>query len=202
MTSLRFYSDLRAYGFLHESGHLIPYDRWPRHPEFWLYDVGEGMYLYAYTSSLLELVIASLPIIDLTNCWSRSEVLALTRPNCWVSLQSAFYFKRLVKHYKGRNQLRRGVRRRAGIELEFTFDAWDATSSSSKSQHLSGYQTALSVLLIKSVHTTADEGDIRLTASCLAIGSSFAESRIAASKRPPPSQIRQWDSSDSSVEDD
>ncbi len=196
-----FYAELRAYGFVHSSGYLIPYNRWPTRPRFWIYDVGEGMYLYAYTSSLLEQVISSLPIVDLTNRWSKPEVLALVKPNSWVSLQSAFYFKNLVKHSRGRNQSRRATRRRAGIQLEFGFDAWDATSSTSKVIHLSGYRTALSVLITKSINLD-DQGGIRLTASCLAVGSNFEESRLVISKRPPPSELHKWDSFDSPEEDE
>ncbi len=135
----KFFRELSIYGLVHSSGLLIPHNHWTvGTPKFYLYDVGEGMLLYTYTSSILESVLSSLPLIDLTNRWSKQEILSLVKPNTWLALQSAFYFKRLTQKDKGRNQNRRGLRHRSGISIEFLFDAWDATSSSSKAIHLGG----------------------------------------------------------------
>ena len=57
--------------------------------------------------------------------------------------------------------------------------------------HLRGYQTAVAILFVKTVRDTP-EGVLRITASCLAIGSGFEDSRQVLSPRPPPSHLVRW----------
>jgi hypothetical protein len=183
------YQDLRRYRMVREDGLIASPTTWTvGPPSFRLYDVYEGLYLYFYVKDVLERVLASLPLIDLTNCWSRSEIETLVNPNSWIALQSAFYFKKLVDTAQGRNQRRRGFRRRDGIEVTFEFDAWDSTSSSSQQIHLRGYQTALVILHLRSVERT--DGCLRLSGSCLAIGTGFSDGRLRVDERPPPSVLR------------
>lgn len=196
LQQLQFFEELRDFGILTKSGLISSPATWTvGEPTFRLYDVYEGLYLYQYTKRVLEQVLPSLQLVDLTNRWSKAEIQALVKPGTWISLQSAFYFKKLTKTHGGRNQTRRGRRKRDGIELYFEFDAWESTSSSSQNVHLRGYQTALAVVHVRSVHVT--ESGIKLSGSCLAIGSHLVDGRVT-NDRPPPSQISRWEPDDES----
>lgn len=196
LNALRFFDELCNLGMLNQSGLISSPKSWSvGAPKFWLYDVYEGLYLYQYVKGVLEKILPSLKLIDMTNRWTRGEIDSLVRPGVWISLQSAFYFKKLTDTSRGRSQTRRGRRKRAGIELYFEFDAWESTSSTSKNVHLRGYQTALAVVHVRSVRVTAS--GVRISGSCLAIGSQLIDSRALA-ERPPPSQIVRWGPDDES----
>lgn len=189
--TLSYFRELRQYGMLNADGLIASPTEWKvGSPSWYLYNVFEGMYLYFYVKDILEKVLSSLPIVDITNRWTKSEIEALVCPGRWIALQSAFYLKSLSKDSKGRNQTRRCLRRRKGIEIVFEFDAWEATSSTSKNLHLSGYQTAVIILLVRTVEKT--ESTTRISGSCLAIGGNFAEGRIFENDRPPPSHLTRW----------
>jgi hypothetical protein len=141
------------------------------------------------SKDVLDMVLASLPVIDLSNHWSRTNIQALLAPGKWIALQSAFYFKAMHKNHGGRNQRTRALRRRSGIEITFEFDAWDSTSSSSQNRHLRGHQTAVSVLQARNIEHK--ERGVHISCSCLAIGSGFAEGRVELGDRPPPSHWQQ-----------
>ncbi len=197
--TLSCFGDLRQYGMLTKDGLIASPSIWKVGKPSWrLYGVGEGMFLYFYVKEVLERVLSALPIVDVTNKWSQLEIDALVRPGTWIALQSAFYFKKLVKGERERDQTRRCLRRRNGIEIEFEFDAWEATSSTSQNMHLSGYQTALVILLVRSVEKS--KSITRISGSCLAIGGHFAESRIFENSRPPPSHIARWEPIDDDEE--
>lgn len=191
-----FFSDLREFGMLTKGGLISSPAGWSvGKPTFRLYDVYEGLYLYQYVKGVLEQVLPSLQLIDLTNRWSKTEIQALVRPGSWISLQSAFYFKKLVDVHGGLNQTRRGRRKRNGIELSFQFDAWDSTSSSSQNVHLRDYQTALAVVHVRSIQS--NETGPTISGSCLAIGSQLMDSRTHI-ERPPPSHLSRWAPDDES----
>ncbi|QCW26313.1 HNH endonuclease [Lysobacter enzymogenes] len=196
LKDLQFFDELLDLGMLTKSGLISSPQTWSvGKPRFRLYDVYEGLYLYQYIKRILENVLPSLKLVDLTNRWSRADILSLIKPGTWVSLQSAFYFKSLTDVHEGRNQTRRGRRRRAKIELYFEFDAWESTSSSSQNLHLRGYQTALAVVHVRSIQTT--ESGVKISGSCLAIGSHLIDGRSSV-ERPPPSQISRWELDDES----
>ncbi len=194
--SLPCFDELFELGMLKKIGLISSPKTWSvGEPKFRLYDVYEGIYLYQYVKSVLENVLPCLKVVDLTSRWSRADILSLVKPGTWVSLQSAFYFKKLTGTHGGLNQTRRGRRRRAGVELYFEFDAWESTSSSSQNVHLRGYQTALAVVHVRSVRVT--ESGVKISGSCFAIGSNLIDSRSSLG-RPPPSQISRWDPGDES----
>jgi hypothetical protein len=135
-------------------------------------------------------LIASLPLIDLSNLWSKTRIEALITSGTWIALQAAFHFRRMNEAGKGRNQTRRALRRRNGIEIVFEFDAWESTSGTSQNVHLSHYQTAVAILQVRTI--SRQGGRTQLSCSCLAIGTGFAEGRLMLNHRPPPSQRDRW----------
>ncbi|MGR5428282.1 HNH endonuclease signature motif containing protein [Vibrio harveyi] len=142
-------------------------------PTFRLYDCGEGTTLYFYTSSILERLLQRLPIFDVTEKWTVTELKTLLSPGKFICLRGAFYYKNISTVNRGRNRMRHGYRRKSKIRVDFQFDAWEATSSTSDSCHLSGRKSSLAILLVKSI--SKKEGWLNIQCSCLAIGSGFSE---------------------------
>ena len=64
-----------------------------------------------------------------------------------------------------------GYVRKKGIELRFTIDGWEATSSSSHHSHLTGIWICTAILLVRSVKI--QKGLLSVETTCLAIGTGF-----------------------------
>ena len=73
----------------------------------------------------------------------------------------------------GPGQIRLGYLRKRGIELRFTIDAWEATSSSAHHSHLTGLWICTGILLVRSVTTRNHLLSIETT--CLSIGTGFED---------------------------
>ncbi len=71
----------------------------------------------------------------------------------------------------GPGQIRLGYLRKRGIELRFTIDAWEATSSSAHHSHLTGLWICTGVLLVRGITTRKHLLSINTT--CLSIGTGF-----------------------------
>jgi hypothetical protein len=184
---------LKAREIVDDTGLITSSQTWKvdHRPSFYQYQLGDGIYLYAYTKSLLEAGLIRLGIADLTNNWSHNELKTLLKPGKWIAVQGAFYFKRMNKLNRGPGQEMLVHQKRQGVSTEFLIDLWEATSSSAKNVHLSGYKMATVVLQIRSMQEA--EGLLAISASCLAIGSHFPDTREITNERPPPSRLRAYD---------
>ncbi len=111
-------------------------------PSGYLYQAGEGRHLYAYTSALLETVIQRLGATDISTL-TRGQAEALIENGALVFFQGPVYFRRENRKHSGVGQLRRAYTKGVGVELDFSFDAWECTSSSSWAVRLSGRKVDL-----------------------------------------------------------
>lgn len=166
------YAYLRSLKIIDEFGVLTEPSSWrvQYQPTSYLYQFGNGTQLYLYVKDLLKETLSKLSIIDITNKWNPNEINSLVKPNSFIFCQGAFYFKASDKD-EGRNQIRQCYRKANKIELNFQFDAWEATSSSAWCMHLCGHKAITLVCRVKSV--LKKEGVLHIGASCLSIGSSF-----------------------------
>jgi len=159
---------LRKAGILDECGLPTDSTLWGQHPpKSHLYDFEGAAQLAAYTGSVLEEVLATLPIVDISGLWSRKALCTLVNPPQWVACSAAHYFRDETSRSEGRNQMRLGYRQAAGIRLEFPFDAWDCTSMTAWGSHIRGHRRVLSIVFVNQM---AANGDLLLQGSCLAIG--------------------------------
>ena len=71
--------------------------------------------------------------------------------------------------------MRSALRRKNGIKLTFVFDAWETTSSSSFSVHLSGHSVVTCVCVVRGI--SRHEGILEIKATCLAMGTGFGPER-------------------------
>jgi hypothetical protein len=140
-------------------------------PHCYMYSFGGGLQLYDYISDVITRILGKIRLYDITNSWSRNELSSILSPDQIISCQGAHYFKKLNNQREERNQLRRGYRQKNGICLDFSFDAWEATSSSSWAARLAGRTVTTSICIVRSIED--DQGVLRINATCLALGTHF-----------------------------
>lgn len=176
----RQFGRLRRLGIIASDGVIQDPKLWSTGlPESYLYDVYEGLYLHDYIKGLLSELIPRLAIRNVSDPWTLSEMRRLSQ-GAYIVCDKAFYCRRLNNRLDGRGQDCKVYRHESGIELSFQVDLWEATSSSSRTQHLAGHRVLTPLLRVTSV-IPSDEG-LEISASCLAITGS-AELRGTASSR-------------------
>jgi len=133
-----------------------------------IYSFGDGYMLYYYMKELFDSVLQTIPLIDLTDKFSRIEIKSLVNPGFVVAIQAAFYFKHLSKINRGKGQTRLCYYKKNHIKIQFEFDAYESTSNSAWGTHLAGRKVITSIGYVTSI---VEENDyLTITISCLALG--------------------------------
>lgn len=127
--------------------------------------------LYNFFRDLLHIIVRRRPPTVITTCWSRTALKSFGRVGNILAYTGAYRFKRQSNLRCGPGQNRMGYVRRRGIELLFTIDGWEATSSSSHHNHLTGIWICTAILLVRSV--TIRKRLLSVETTCLAIGTGF-----------------------------
>ncbi len=127
----------------------------------------------SFLASLLRAVCERHDWIDLAGIWSRTQIRSMLIPNMLIALTSNHRFKPAGGPACGPGQSCTGYYTRQGIRMEFTFDLWDCTSSSSYSHHLRGQWICTSLGFVRSVSHSG--GKLLIQSTCLAIGTGFTE---------------------------
>ncbi|QKI88897.1 HNH endonuclease signature motif containing protein [Thiomicrorhabdus xiamenensis] len=147
----------------------------------YMYDDGNGFILVYYMKEVFESVLANLPIINITDKFDRAQINSLLRPGSFIAFQAGFYYKNINTSLSGTDQLRRAHYKKKGIKIEFTFPPFEATSSSSHSDSLTGHSVSTVICIVKSIYDKDDY--LNIDVSCLAIGSYFENCRFKQDKR-------------------
>jgi hypothetical protein len=176
-TNTKPFAILRHHNIVDSNGQPNDYKSWKEvsEPIFCLYWFGSGSQLYCHIKQIFEEVLSNLRVINATNSWSKTHLKSLLKPGSIFLYQGAHYFKRTNSIEKGYGQTRVCYRQANKIRAEFQIDAWEATSSSSWHNHLSGYKFVTSICVVRSIFSDNDQ--LRISASCLAIGSGFTDLR-------------------------
>jgi hypothetical protein len=174
---------LRALNIVSQDGHLNDPKLWTvgSQPRFYLYDMGENLLLYGYTSRIVESVVERLGTVDISEA-RKDELQIMATNGSLVFVQAPFYFRNEAESSKGKGQVRKGYTKISGVKVQVVFDAWECTSSSSKVDRLSGRKVASVVGLVSGTEFTKEGGTIQL--SCLAIGSYFQRIHWRSQPRP------------------
>jgi hypothetical protein len=164
------YQSVLHFGMINKYGDLLDPKHWHTDkPHYYLYQLGEGRHLYWYTTQILAAAITKLGIVDLTDVKDTEHLGVLARPGTLAFFQGPFYFKKLVKTYEGTEQPRRAKAKLPCGDIEFVFNAWECTSSSSHGDRLSGRKVASVLATINDFNPN----DKSFQVSCLAIGTFF-----------------------------
>ena len=188
LTKLSAFRRARSYRLTNEQGRLNP-----REPKLsYMYDGGEGMILYDFMKEAMERIISNLTIINISDDLDRGMLPQLLISGDYIFVQGAHTFKRQNKTRLGKGQISRGVRRAHGVEVEFIFDRWEATSSSSWGW-LHGRQVVGSLVQVRNIER--DNGIVRITGTVLGIASGF--SGLKTREYSPPYGRYSWFDADS-----
>ena len=128
---------------------------------------------YSFFVSLLRAICERRDWIDLRDIWSRSEIRSVVAPNSLVVLTGHHWFKMKKGPQVAPGQMRDGHYTRRGIRLQFALDAWESTTVSSYSLHLTGGWTCTSLGIVRSVGQA--DGRLVVNTTCLAIGTGFTD---------------------------
>jgi hypothetical protein len=177
--SCRYFTELRQAELLTESGGLT----WPdaayakRADSHYMYDgiLPRKDQIYAYFRDLLFQVVSKTNWVNLREIWSKTKINALVQPGTMIVLTGNFRFKPVDRYRsssKGPQQNRIGYYHAHGIELSFTFDAWETTANSA-SGHLSGNWVCTCICLARSLQQESKTFQIKST--CLGLGTGFTD---------------------------
>lgn len=130
--------------------------------------------VYAYFGDLITEIVAESNWIDIRSIWTLPQIKAIVNVGDLLVLTAAFRFRNNKTFDKrGPNQLRDGYYQKDRIRIEFKFDAWETTSTSSGG-NLSGIWTSTLVGVVRSIDI--EETKTKISVTCLAIGTGFAQS--------------------------
>lgn len=130
---------------------------------------------YGFYEAALRVICEMRDWLDLKRIWSVREISELVQPGALMALTTCHRFRTIDKRSVavGPGQTQLGYHRAAGIQLEFTLDAWEATSNSAYSRHLRGQWICTSLSIARSVRR--ENGLLVISATCLAVGTGFTE---------------------------
>ncbi|WP_149720998.1 HNH endonuclease signature motif containing protein [Alcaligenes faecalis] len=101
---------LQSHGYIDENGALATTGKWAQFNSkgFWFTDFSDGMYISAYLSDIVDQVLLSTPVIDITPLiFSRKELRSVISEGDYFVAQLPFYFSDIDKFEKGKTQMRR-----------------------------------------------------------------------------------------------
>lgn len=145
---------------------------------FYKYEGPRIMQRYFYASEILNRVISKLPIINVSDWLERGVLGFALAPGDFIFVQGAHTFSPLTskKNGRGPGQVCRGYRTANNVEISFTFDRWEATSSSAKNEWLSGTKNQGSLIHVKNL--VRENGKLLVTGTVLGICSNLGNLKI------------------------
>ncbi|MGH1404135.1 MAG: HNH endonuclease signature motif containing protein [Alphaproteobacteria bacterium] len=161
-------------GFIDKHGVLKPQDKWPASNEngYWFLDFGEGIYVSAYLSDIIEQILLETPVTDITPLIkSKKELRSVVSEGDYIVAQLPFYFSDIDKFENGEKQLRNSYYRGHGIRISYVFDAWHCLSSSARFDAMTGRKVKTIFALVRSI--VEEDGELQISISCLAAGTAF-----------------------------
>lgn len=106
---------------------------------------------YAFMKDALQRLVDKLPVTNISDYLDRGVLIPALVLGDFIFVEGAHVFKRLTTKRRGIGQICRGKRSANKVDVKYTFDRWEATSSSAMSVWLSGKKNAGSLLHVKSL---------------------------------------------------
>lgn len=158
------YRDAKALNLVDGSGNLLP------RPVScsWMYSGGEGMTMYRYVHSVFEAALKQIAVRNFSDFLDRGVAFGVLQAGDFILVHGAHIFRIEEDRKAGPGQTMLGRRRANRVDVRFTFDRWEATSSSAWGDWLLGRQSAASLVQVK--HVFREEGDVVIAGTVFAIG--------------------------------
>jgi HNH endonuclease len=139
----------------------------------WMYDGGDGRPLYSYVRDVLNTSLKKLTVANISDDLERGVVPAILSPGDFVLVQGAHISSPQNDRNQGPGQTTDGLRKANKVIVEFTFDRWEATSSSAHRRWLSGKVEVTSIIRV-STKSRTKSGKLRIPGTVMAIAQGFS----------------------------
>jgi hypothetical protein len=138
----------------------------------WMYSDSYGRNLYGYVRDVLHAVLEKLTIANISDDLERGVLSALLTSGDFILVQGLHTFARQNSKNEGRGQTVDGVRKANKVAIEFTFDRFEATSSSAHGRWISGHVDVSSIVRVGTI--THEAGKLRIQGTVFAIAMGFS----------------------------
>lgn len=138
----------------------------------WMYSDGYGRQLYTYVREVLHAVLEKLKVANISDDLERGVLSALLSPGDFILVQGLHNFARQNSKNQGPGQTMDGSRKANKVAVEFTFDRFEATSSSAHGRWVSGRVDVSSIVRVGTI--TREAGVLRIQGTVLGIAMGFS----------------------------
>ncbi|WP_456624178.1 HNH endonuclease signature motif containing protein [Bradyrhizobium sp. P5_C12] len=156
-------------GMCNEVGRLMPRPK----NSGWMYEGGDGQALYWYVRSVLHASLEKLTVANISDDLERGALSALLSAGDFILVQGSHTFSPKTLSHRRPGQTTDGVRKANQVIVEFTFDRWEATSSSAHGRWLSGRVEVTSIIRISKISRTKS-GKMRIQGTVFAVAQGFS----------------------------
>tara|TARA_R110002074_G_scaffold387537_1_gene569734 strand:- start:549 stop:1631 length:1083 start_codon:yes stop_codon:yes gene_type:complete len=171
-TKIKYFARAYAEGVVDTEGLPIPVQN---ENLYYMYQGPQNLHRLFYVSEVLNAVVQKLPIINISDYLDTGVLGFAIVPGDFIFVQGAHVFSPTTnkKDGKGRGQICEGVRRANSVEVRFTFDRWEASSSSAKTSWLVGTRNQGSLVHVKDL--SRDDGLLVVSGTVLGICSNLGD---------------------------
>ena len=165
---------LYAKRFIDNNGILMPADKWEteKSPHLWFLDFADGFQVAYYLGELVDQVLESLPIIDITGYIpKKGQLRSMLKEGEYVAAQLPFYFKTIENGGDKRAEIKKAYYKGHGVRIEYVFDAWCCMSCSARFDGMTGRKVQTVFGPVRSI--LDEDGELVVSISCLASGTAF-----------------------------
>lgn len=166
--SIARFNDMVDVGLVRPDGLPTPVDN---ESLWYMYEGPHALFRYFYISQVLNEVLAKLPIINISDFLDKGVLRFALAPGDFIFAQGAHVFSPITNKKDGRGQICEGVRRANNVEVRFTFDRWEASSSSAKCCWLTGTRNQGSLVQVKDL--SREDGRLVIRGTVLGICSNL-----------------------------
>jgi hypothetical protein len=182
------YQSARKLGLIDQTGELLPPESYGQKSDemYWKYSGPNILQMYAYMAHVVNETIKDLPILNMSDHMDRNFIKDILEPDKLIAFQGHHSFKDLSNNrsYQGPSQIRRAKRTANGVTFQYTFDAWECTSSSSKVDHMFKSGSCLTIARVKSIETIGNQ--LLVKCSAIVVGTGYEQMRTRTYGTIPP----------------
>jgi hypothetical protein len=157
------YACVRKNGLITSSGNLIPEEN----GKYYSYAGRNNILRYDYARELFLHVLNKLSIENISDRLDRSDIGSSLISDDIIYIQGAHSFQMLNNNKIGSNQDVKATRSANNVVITYTFDRWHATSSSARSEWLSGRSAVGSICRVGKSYR--EDGKVIVKCTVLAI---------------------------------
>jgi hypothetical protein len=173
----------------------LPAPRSPSEHRPYMYDGGTGIALYMYVRDVLHAVLKQLTVLNISDYLDRGLLFPLIKQGDFILVQGAHQFSPKNKKARGTDQPAQGRRRANHVEVQYSFNLFESTSSSAYNLWLRGRHSSTSIVRVGTV--TQENGRLTVIGTVIAIANGFGQLKTrdylprGPVKRPPRKKIIQ-----------